>query len=47
MIIQKSHGREVPVEKTERTKFKMVAKTMHGLEEVLAEEIAAEKEQQE
>lgn len=41
MIIQKSHGREVPVEKTEREKFRMVAKTMHGLEEVLAEEIAS------
>ena len=39
MIIQKSHGRTVPVERNNSQKFKMVAKTMHGLEEILAEEL--------
>ena len=39
MIIQKQNGKVVPVESAAREKFKMVAKTMMGLEEVLAEEL--------
>ena len=39
MIIQKNHGKVVPNEGTTREKFKMVAKTMVNLEEVLAEEL--------
>ena len=38
MIIQKTGGKLVP-QPTGREKFKMVAKTMMGLEEVLAEEL--------
>lgn len=40
MIIQKEHGKVVPQERT-ANKFKMIAKTMYGLEEVLAEELRA------
>ena len=39
MIIQKSHGKTLPNEPVNSVKFKMVAKTMHGLEEILAEEL--------
>ncbi len=39
MIIQKNHGKVVPNESTKREKFKMVAKTMVSLEEVLADEL--------
>ncbi|MBR3828072.1 MAG: RNA methyltransferase [Bacteroidales bacterium] len=39
MIIQKSHGKTVPTEPTPRAEFKMIAKTMFGLEEILAEEL--------
>lgn len=38
MIIQKNNGKVVP-QQSGREKFKMVAKTMMGLEEVLAEEL--------
>ncbi len=38
MIIQKTGGKVVP-QQTGREKFKMIAKTMMGLEEVLAEEL--------
>lgn len=41
MIIQKQNGKVVPVQNTSRERFKMVAKTMMGLEEVLAEELKA------
>lgn len=41
MIIQKNHGKVVPNEGTTREKFKMVAKTMVNLEEVLADELRA------
>ena len=40
MIIQKQNGKVVPVT-SGRDKFKMVAKTMMGLEEVLADELRA------
>ena len=39
MIIQKNHGRVVTDTPTEHPKFKMVAKTMVSLEEVLADEL--------
>lgn len=39
MIIQKKNGKVVPVETSNRNNFKMIAKTMMGLEEVLAEEL--------
>ena len=39
MIIEKQNGKKVPVNFAGREKFKMVAKTMMGLEEVLAEEL--------
>ena len=39
MIIQKSHGKTVPTEPTPRAEFKMIAKTMFGLEDILAEEL--------
>ncbi len=39
MIIQKQNGKVVPVTSSGREKFKMVAKTMMSLEEVLAEEL--------
>lgn len=39
MIIQKSNGKTVPTEPTPREEFKMIAKTMFGLEEILAEEL--------
>ena len=39
MIIQKSHGKTLPTEQTRVNKFKMIAKTMHGLEEILADEL--------
>ena len=41
MIIQKSHGRVVNETSAPREKFKMVAKTMVSLEEVLADELRA------
>lgn len=40
MIIQKSNGKQVQTESNSR-KFKMIAKTMYGLEEVLAAELTA------
>ncbi len=39
MIIQKNHGKVVPNESTPKEKFKMIAKTMVNLEEVLADEL--------
>ena len=39
MIIQKNHGKVVPTDNTPKERFKMVAKTMVNLEEVLAEEL--------
>lgn len=39
MIIQKADGKTLPTENANRPKFKMVAKTMAGLEEILAEEL--------
>lgn len=39
MIIQKNHGKVVPNEGSTREMFKMVAKTMVNLEEVLADEL--------
>ena len=39
MIIQKNHGKVVPNDSTPKETFKMVAKTMVNLEEVLAEEL--------
>lgn len=39
MIIQKQNGKVVPIEKSNVDKFKMIAKTMMGLEEVLADEL--------
>ncbi len=41
MIIQKNHGKVVADADTPRETFKMVAKTMVNLEEVLAEELRA------
>lgn len=41
MIIQKVNGKVVTASASGREKFKMVAKTMMGLEEVLAEELKA------
>ena len=41
MIIQKSHGKVVTDTPSPREKFKMVAKTMVNLEEVLADELTA------
>lgn len=41
MIIQKVNGKVVAASASGREKFKMVAKTMMGLEEVLAEELKA------
>ncbi len=39
MIIQKQNGKVVPLEPANREKFQMIAKTMQGLEEVLADEL--------
>lgn len=39
MIIQKNHGRTLPAEESKDVRFKMVAKTMHGLENILADEL--------
>ena len=39
MIIQKSNGRAVPAEQPASTVFKMVAKTMFGFEDILADEL--------
>ena len=39
MIIQKSHGKTIPTERQQREEFKMIAKTMFGLEEILADEL--------
>jgi len=39
MIIQKSHGKTVHTEQSPRAEFKMIAKTMFGLEEILADEL--------
>ena len=39
MIIQKQGGKVIPQEKTSGQKFAMIAKTMQGLEEVLADEL--------
>ncbi len=39
MIIQKENGKVLPTESTSQAKFKMIAKTMMGLEEVLADEL--------
>lgn len=39
MIIQKQNGKVVPIEKTNHERFKMIAKTMMGLEEILADEL--------
>ena len=39
MIIQKQGGKEVPIEPSATKQFKMIAKTMQGLEEVLADEL--------
>ncbi|MCR4829495.1 MAG: class I SAM-dependent RNA methyltransferase [Bacteroidales bacterium] len=41
MIIQKEGGREIAHETRNTVKFKMIAKTMYGLEEVLADELRA------
>ena len=41
MIIQKEHGKVVTGTPSQREKFKMVAKTMVNLEEVLADELRA------
>ena len=41
MIIQKQNGKAVPVKHTAKEKFRMVAKTMMGLEEILADELRA------
>lgn len=41
MIIQKKNGEKIPMKSTSHNKFKMVAKTMMGLEEILAEELKA------
>lgn len=39
MIIQKQNGKVVPIEKTNHERFKMIAKTMMGLEGILADEL--------
>lgn len=39
MIIQKQNGKVVPMEESHSEKFKMIAKTMMGLEEIVAEEL--------
>lgn len=39
MIIEKKNGKKVPMSTSGRERFKMIAKTMMGLEEVLAEEL--------
>ncbi len=39
MIIQKSHGKTLPLDESKNQKFNMVAKTMAGLEEILSEEL--------
>ncbi|MBP5516517.1 MAG: RNA methyltransferase [Bacteroidales bacterium] len=39
MIIQKQHGKTIPAESPKGQSFKMIAKTMFGLEEILAEEL--------
>lgn len=41
MIIQKQNGKVVRQEPSQGSKFKMIAKTMFGLEEVLADELRA------
>ena len=41
MILKKENGKLVPEERTQGARFKMIAKTMMGLEEVLADEIKA------
>lgn len=39
MIIKKENGEKTPVESTPSRNFKMIAKTMFGMEEILAEEL--------
>lgn len=39
MIIQKQHGKTIPTESPKGQSFKMIAKTMFGLEEILADEL--------
>ena len=39
MIIQKEHGRTIATQPQSRAEFKMIAKTMHGMEELLADEL--------
>lgn len=39
MIIQKQHGKTIPAESPKGQSFKMIAKTMFGLEEILADEL--------
>lgn len=41
MIIQKEHGRTIAPQPQTRAQFKMIAKTMHGMEHLLADELAA------
>ncbi len=41
MIIKKEHGKKSPVSQTSGAKFKMIAKTMFGLEQILAKELEA------
>ncbi len=41
MIIQKSNGKTIQTENQKRAEFRMIAKTMHGLEEILADELRA------
>ena len=41
MIIQKEHGKVLPNASVPQAKFKMIAKTMMGLEEILADELRA------
>lgn len=41
MIIQKQNGKVVPIERASMEQFQMIAKTMQGLEEVLADELRA------
>ncbi len=39
MIIQKANGVTIPPEKSQRETFRMIAKTMYGMEELLADEL--------
>ena len=39
MIIQKQNGKTIPTEPTVKQRFKMIAKTMYGLETILADEL--------